>query len=65
MGDIGKIIEYVSTSDKSFDDAVRKAVEKFAKTEKVRGVNIKRLTVQVENGRIKEYRVNLKLSAEV
>ena len=65
MGEVGKIIEYVSTSNKSFEDAVRKAVERFAKAEKdVRGVDVIKMTARIEGGKIKEYRVNVKLSAE-
>jgi flavin-binding protein dodecin len=65
MGDVGKIIEYVSTSNKSFDDAIRKAVEKFAKSENdIRGIDIIKMTARIEGKRIKEYRVNVKLSAE-
>ncbi len=65
MGDVAKIVEYVSTSSKSFDDAIRKAVERFAKSERdVRGVDIIKMTAKIANGKVSEYRVNMKLSEE-
>jgi len=63
--DIGKIVEFVSTSKESFDDAIRKAADEVARREKgVRGIDVLKMTARISNGRIEEYRVNLKLSAE-
>ncbi len=63
--DIGKIIEFVSTSKISFEDAIKNAVKKMSQKEKnLRGVDILKMTARINNGNIEEYRVNLKISAE-
>jgi flavin-binding protein dodecin len=63
--DIGKIVQFVSTSDKSFDDAVRKAVKEITRKEKgVRGIDVKRMTARIDNGKILEYRVTINVSSE-
>ncbi len=65
MKEVGKIVEVVSTSKKSFDDAINKAVEEFSRKEKgLRGIDIVKMTVKVENGKVDEYRVNLKVAVE-
>ena len=62
---IGKIVEFVSTSKESFDDAIRKAADEIARKERgVRGVDVLKMTARVSNGKIDEYRVNVKVSAE-
>jgi flavin-binding protein dodecin len=66
MTEIGKIVEFVSTSKVSFEDAVKKAVEDLSKKESdVRGFKIKNVSVQTKNGKIVGWRVNLKGSASV
>ncbi len=66
MAEIAKIIEFVSTSRISFEDAVKKAVEDLSKKESdVRGFKIKNVSVLTENGKIVEWRVNLKGSASI
>jgi|GEM_PF-3218455 flavin-binding protein dodecin len=63
--EIGKIVQFVSTSTESFDDAVRKAVKEISGREKgVRGVDVKRMTAKVDRGRILEYRVAINVSSE-
>lgn len=66
MGDLGKITELVSTSKKSFEDAISKAVEEMAKKgeKDVRGLKVKNVSVSIENGKISEWRVDLKISSE-
>ncbi|CAN5697702.1 hypothetical protein BH11MYX3_BH11MYX3_07200 [soil metagenome] len=60
---IAKITEISSTSKISFDDAVKKGVERANKTLKnVRGAWIETQKVSVDNGQISEYRVNLKFT---
>lgn len=60
---IAKITEISSTSKISFDDAVKKGVERANKTLKnVRGAWIETQKVSVDNGQISEYRVNLKVT---
>jgi hypothetical protein len=65
MGEIGKITELVSTSHVSIEDAINKAVSKLAKHEKdLRGLNVKKVSVKIENGKVVEWRVNLKAASE-
>jgi flavin-binding protein dodecin len=61
-----KVIEVLSNSTKSFEDAIEKAVKKADKTLKnIRSVNVQNMSVTVDGGKIKEYRVNLHLSFEL
>ena len=66
MGEIGKITEIMSSSNKSFEDAISKAVVKLQeKGEKdIRGLKVKNVSVSVKDGKIAEWRVNLKVSSE-
>ncbi len=66
MSKIARIIELVSTSNVSFEDAVKNAVESLSKKESdVRGFKIKNVSVVTKNGKIVEWRVNLKGSASI
>ena len=66
MGDVMsvvKIIELVGSSDKSWQDAVDNAVKRAAKTVRnIRGVDVLGWTGKVEDGKIVEYRANVKIS---
>jgi hypothetical protein len=58
-----KVIEVLSQSDKSWEDAAQIAVKTAAKTVKdIRSIWISNFEAQVENGKIVKYRVNAKLS---
>ena len=60
---VGKIIELVGTSNRGFEDAINEAVKRSSKTVKnVRGVDVVGQKAIVRDGRVVEYRVNLKLS---
>ena len=60
---VGKIIELVGTSKRGFEDAINEAVRRSSKTVKnVRGVDVVGQKAIVKDGRVVEYRVNLKLS---
>ena len=60
---IARITEVTSSSSKSFEDAVNKGVERANKTlENVKGAWIKEQKVKVENGKIIEYRVTMKIT---
>lgn len=60
---VGKIIELVGTSKTGFEDAINEAVRRSSKTVKnVRGVDVVGQKAIVKDGRVVEYRVNLKLS---
>ncbi|MCK5739516.1 dodecin domain-containing protein [bacterium] len=57
---IGKVSEISATSNKSFDDAIKKGLERAAKTLRyVKSAWIKEQTVRLENGQITEYQVNM------
>lgn len=61
-----KVIEILSSSEKSWEDATAKGVAKASKTVKnIKSAFVQSQSVTVEAGKVKEYRVNLKLSFEV
>ena len=61
-----KVIEVLSSSDISWEDATRKGEAKAAKTKNhIRSENIKDQSAAVSGGEITEYRVNLKLTFEL
>jgi hypothetical protein len=60
---IGKVIEISATSPQSFEDAIQQGIHRATETiEDVRGAWIKEQEVRVENGKITEYRVNMKVT---
>jgi hypothetical protein len=60
---VAKVIEISSTSEKSFEDAVRQGVNRATETiEDVRGAWVKEQEVRLENGKIVEFRVNMKVT---
>ena len=60
---VAKVTEIIASSSKSFDDAVAQGVDRASKTLKnVEGAWVNEQYVTVENGRISEYRVNLKVT---
>ncbi len=60
---VAKIIEIISTSPKSFDDAVARGIARASKTVSgIKGAWDKEQSVEVSNGKITEYRVILKLT---
>jgi dodecin len=60
---VARVTEIISSSEKSFDDAVEKGIKRAAKTLKnVEGAWIKEQKVIVKNGKIAEYRVDLKVT---
>ena len=61
-----KVIEVLSNSDKSWEDATQKAVKEASKTVKnIRSVYVQDQSAVVKDGEVEEYRVNLKLTFEV
>jgi flavin-binding protein dodecin len=58
-----KVIELVGTSESSWEDAAKNAVEIAGKTLKdLRVAEVKELDVKVENGTVVAYRAKLSLS---
>ena len=63
MSSIYKVIEIIGGSDKSWEDAAKKAVEVAAKSlEEMRVAEVKELDMRIEDGKIVEYRVKLRVS---
>lgn len=61
-----KITEVLAQSDKSWEDAAQKAVKQASKTLRgIRSIYIKEMQATVENDKIKEYRINAKVSFEL
>ncbi|CAM3538205.1 hypothetical protein FSS13T_04500 [Flavobacterium saliperosum S13] len=62
-----KVIEILSSSDVSWEEATRKGVAEAAKTLKhIRSAYVQEQSAMVnEDGKVTEYRVNLKLSFEI
>lgn len=57
---VAKVIELTATSSKSFEDAIQQGVSRATKTLKnVQGAWIKEQQVNIEDGRISGYRVNM------
>lgn len=60
---VAKVIEISSDSTESFEDAIRRGVERAEKSLKnVRGAWISEQKVSVEDGNIVRYRVNMRVS---
>lgn len=61
-----KVIEVLSNSDESWEDATRKAVKHASKSVKnIRSVYIQDQTAVVKDQEVTEFRVNLKITFEV
>ena len=61
-----KVIEIMSDSSKSWEDATAKGIAKAAKTLKgIKSAHVQNQSVTVSGGKVTSYRVNLKLSFEI
>ena len=66
MAKVVKVIELMSQSPTSWEDAAQGAVEEAAKTlRNVRSVYIKEFTAEVDNGKVTNYRVNAKVTFDL
>ena len=60
---VAKVIEIITSSKKSFEDAVAQGVTKAADSlHDITGAWIKEQSVKVSNGKVVEYRVGLKVT---
>jgi len=60
---VAKVSEISATSSKSFEDAIQTGLQRASKTlRNIRSAWIKEQQVRVENGRITEYQVNMKIT---
>ena len=61
-----KVIEILSSSETSWEDATKKAVEKASKSVKhIRSVYVQDHSAAVKDGKVSEFRVNLKITFEL
>lgn len=61
-----KVIEVLSSSDTSWEDATQKAVSKASKSLKnIRSAYVQEQSVTVSDGKVTEFRVNLKITFEL
>ena len=60
---VAKVIELIGSSKASFDDAVKNALKEASKTvREIKMVWVKNYSALVENGKITEYRANVKIT---
>jgi len=61
-----KVIEVLANSDKSWEDATKKAVGHTSKSVKnIRSVYVNEQSASVDDGKISEFRVNVKITFEI
>ena len=61
-----KVIEIIGSSDKSWEDAAKTAVEEAAKTVRnLIGVDVVNFTASVKDGKIVKYKATCKIAFEV
>ncbi len=61
-----KVIEILSSSTKSWEDATQNAVSEASKTIKnIKSANVQNMSSEVTDGKITSFRVNVKISFEV
>ena len=60
---VARVTEISASSPKSFEDATRIGIERANKTlENVKGAWVQEQKLKIENGKIVEFRVNLKIT---
>jgi flavin-binding protein dodecin len=60
---VAKVSEISAASEKSFDDAIKQGIERANKTLKnITGAWIQDHKIDVENGKVVRYRVNMKVT---
>ncbi len=61
-----KVIEVLANSEKSWEDATKKAVKQASKSVKnIKSVFVQSQSAVVNDGEVTEFRVNLKITFEV
>lgn len=60
---VAKVVEITSSSEQSFEDAIAKGVEKASESiRNIRGAYVNEQMVRVEDGKVVEYRTDLKVT---
>ena len=63
MSSVARVTEITASSEKGFEDAIEVGISRANKTlENVRGAWIKSQKVVITNGKIRDYRVTLKVT---
>ena len=66
MAKVVKVIELMSQSPKSWEDAAQGAVEEANKTlRNIRSIYVKEFTAAVDNGKVTSYRINSKVTFDL
>jgi dodecin len=66
MAKVVKVIELMSQSPKSWEDAAQGTAREASKTlRNLRSIYIKEFTAEVQNGKITNYRINAKVSFDL
>lgn len=60
---VAKVTEITSASSKGLEDAIETGINRADKTlDKIKGAWVQQITVECDNGKITEWRVNMKVS---
>jgi flavin-binding protein dodecin len=60
---VAKVVEVSASSSKDFTDAIQAGIDRAADTvENIKSAWVNEMSVTVENGKVKEYRVNMKVT---
>ncbi len=60
---VAKVTEISASSTESFEHAIQEGIKRASKTlEGIKGAWINEQTVKVKNGKVEEYRVNMKVT---
>ena len=66
MSKVVKVIEILAESEKSWEDAAKTALDEAKKTiRQIRSIYVENFVAAVENGKIKAYRINAKVSFDL
>ena len=60
---VAKVTEITASSDKGLEDAISSGIARADKTlDGIKGAWVQQITVECDDGKIKEWRVNMKVS---
>ena len=60
---VAKVTEITASSDKSIEDAISSGIERANKTlDGIKGAWVQQITVECDDGKITEWRVNMKVT---
>jgi dodecin len=60
---VAKVTEITASSPKGFEDAIQAGISRASKTlQQIRGAWVKDMKVVVDNGRVTEYRIRMKVT---